>query len=126
MATANFSEHEKQNALNIFQSIIAFLGNVLILVALRKESSLYPPSKSLLCNLAATDLCVGLVVSMLHGYYAGVVSLLVPHFFSNFFFFLPFFSVPTDRPTQNQKTHLTINKEKNGMAGRLDDIAAFL
>ena len=48
------------SALNIFLSITAFLGNTLILVALRKESSLHPPSKLLLCCLAATDLCVGL------------------------------------------------------------------
>ena len=45
-----------------FVSIIAFLGNTLILVALRKESSLHPPSKLLSRNLAATDLCVGIIV----------------------------------------------------------------
>jgi len=47
--------------LNAFLSITAFLGNALILVALRRESSLHPPSKLLLSNLAATDLCVGLI-----------------------------------------------------------------
>ena len=46
--------------LNAFLSITAFLGNVLVLVALRKDSSLHPPSKLLLCNLAVTDLCAGL------------------------------------------------------------------
>ena len=87
MATANFSgdEFEEQNitfselhylpdlitgiygqltfisVLNSFLSITAFFGNTLVLVALRKESSLYPPSKLLLRNLATTDLCVGLV-----------------------------------------------------------------
>ncbi|XP_078349477.1 melanocyte-stimulating hormone receptor-like [Oculina patagonica] len=47
--------------LNIFLSITAFLGNALILVALRKESSLHPPSRHLLRCLATTDLCVGLI-----------------------------------------------------------------
>ena len=47
--------------LNAFLSITAFLGNVLVLVALRKDSSLHPPSKLLLRNLAVTDLCAGLV-----------------------------------------------------------------
>jgi len=49
------------SVLNIFLSITSFLGNVLILVALHKESSLHPPSKLLLRCLATTDLCVGLI-----------------------------------------------------------------
>ena len=49
------------SVLNIFVSITAFLGNSLILAALRKESSLHPPSKLLLRSLATTDLCVGLI-----------------------------------------------------------------
>ena len=87
MATANVSEDEKSNyskkvadlfcsldipsaiygqltflaVLNAFLSITAFLGNFLFLVALRKESSLHPPSKLLLRSLAVTDLCVGLI-----------------------------------------------------------------
>ena len=45
-----------------FLSITAFLGNALIITALRKESSLHPPSKLLLRSLATvTDLCVGLI-----------------------------------------------------------------
>jgi len=54
------------SALNAFLSITAFLGNALILVALRKESSLHPPSKLLLRCLASTDLCVGLIVEPLY------------------------------------------------------------
>ena len=50
------------SVLNILMAIIAFLGNTLILVALHKESSLHPPSKLLFRSLAATDLCVGIVV----------------------------------------------------------------
>ena len=46
------------STLNAFLSITAFLGNALILIALRKESSLHPPSKLLLRNLATTDLSV--------------------------------------------------------------------
>ena len=54
------------SVLNIFLSITAFLGNSLILAALRKESSLHPPSKLLLRNLATTDLCVGLISGPLY------------------------------------------------------------
>jgi len=49
------------SVLNSFLSLTAFLGNALILVALRKESSLHPPSKLLLRSLATTDLFVGLI-----------------------------------------------------------------
>ncbi|XP_078351380.1 putative G-protein coupled receptor 45 [Oculina patagonica] len=49
------------SSFNIFLSITALLGNALILVALRKETSLHPPSKLLLRCLATTDLCVGLI-----------------------------------------------------------------
>ena len=47
--------------LNSFLSVTAILGNALILIALRKESSLHPPSKLLLRSLATTDICVGLI-----------------------------------------------------------------
>jgi len=49
------------SVLNTFLSVTAFLGNVLILIALHKESSLHPPSKLLLRSLATTNLCVGLI-----------------------------------------------------------------
>ena len=49
------------SALNIPQSITAFLGNALIIVALQKVSSLHPASRLLLGCLAATDLGVGLI-----------------------------------------------------------------
>ena len=49
------------SAFNIFLSISAVLGNILILVALHKVSSLHPPSKLLFRCLATTDLCVGLI-----------------------------------------------------------------
>ena len=53
------------SSLNIFLSIAAFLGNILILVALHKETSLHPPSKLLYRNLAITDLCVGIITEPL-------------------------------------------------------------
>ena len=46
---------------NVILSLTAILGNFLILVALRKESSLHPPSKLLYRCLTTTDLLVGLV-----------------------------------------------------------------
>lgn len=57
-----YEPHQKiiLSAFNIPLSITAFLGNVLILVALQKPSSLHPPSKVLLGCLVSTDLCVGL------------------------------------------------------------------
>ena len=53
------------SVLNSVLSITAFLGNALILIALRKESSLHPPSKLLLRNLVISDLCVGLIAEPL-------------------------------------------------------------
>ena len=49
---------------NMFLSISAFLGNILILVALHRESSLRPSFsfKYMYRNLAITDLCVGILV----------------------------------------------------------------
>ena len=52
--------------LNVFLSITAFLGNVLVLVALRKDSSLHPPSKLLFRSLAVTDLCASLFTAPLY------------------------------------------------------------
>ena len=51
--------------LNIFLSIVASVGNAMILVSLHKETSLYPPAKLLFRCLAATDLCVGLTIQPL-------------------------------------------------------------
>ena len=53
------------SALNIFLSITASLGNALILIALHKVSSIYPPTKLFFRCLAVTDLCVGLIVQPL-------------------------------------------------------------
>ena len=52
-------------AVNIFLSIARFLGNSLILVVLRKGTSLHVPSKLLYICLATTDLSVGLILQPL-------------------------------------------------------------
>jgi len=52
-------------ALNVLLSITASLGNILILIALQKESSLHPPSKLLFRCLTVTDLLVGVFVQPL-------------------------------------------------------------
>ena len=48
-------------ALNVFLSITASLGNALILIALHKVTSIFPPTKLLFRCLAVTDLCGGLI-----------------------------------------------------------------
>ena len=63
--------------LNIFLAMTAFLGNALILVGLRKASSLHPQSKLLLRSLASTDLCVGFMSEPL--YVIFVLSLVNEH-----------------------------------------------
>ena len=54
------------STLNSLLAITAFLGNVLIIAALPKVSSLHPPSKLLLGCLATTDLCVGLITQPIY------------------------------------------------------------
>jgi len=49
------------SAINCLFSITAIFSNLLVLVALHKESSLNPPSKRLYRCLAVTDLLVGLI-----------------------------------------------------------------
>ncbi|CAH3193572.1 unnamed protein product, partial [Porites evermanni] len=53
------------SVINTFLSITAFWGNTLILVALRKDTSIHPSSKLLYRNLAISDLCVGIIVEPL-------------------------------------------------------------
>ena len=67
-----FSDKESESAncvahvnilvfVNTILSITSLLGNILILIALQKESSLHPPSKLLFRCLSCTDLLVALV-----------------------------------------------------------------
>ena len=53
------------SAFNIPFSITASLGNILIIIALQKPSSLYPSSKLLFGCLPITDLCVGVIAQPL-------------------------------------------------------------
>ena len=55
-------------AVNILFSITSSLGNILILIALRKVTSLHPPTKLLFQCLAITDLAVGLTSQPLFAY----------------------------------------------------------
>ena len=66
--TGLYGAHEKIaiSAINGFLSVIAFWGNVLIIIALQKVQSFHPPSKLLLSCLAVTDLCVGLIAQPLY------------------------------------------------------------
>ena len=57
------------SAFNIFLSFTAFLGNAVILDALRKESSMHPPSKLFFRCLATTDICVGVITEPVAVYY---------------------------------------------------------
>ena len=57
------------SALNIPLSFTAIAGNILIIIALQKPSSLPPPSKLLLGCLASADLCVGLIIQPLYVIY---------------------------------------------------------
>ena len=77
-------------ALNIFLSIFATLGNVLILVALRKVSSIHPPTKLLFRCLAVTDLCVGLLGQPLYVYVVYTVSLDIGNFIVELFYVCQF------------------------------------
>lgn len=52
--------------ISITSAIPAILGNILILLAIRKTSSIAPPSKVLLGSLAFTDLGVGLFAQPLY------------------------------------------------------------
>lgn len=53
------------SALNIPLCVTAFLGNILIIIAIKRISSLRPPSKILFSCLATTDLLVGAITQPL-------------------------------------------------------------
>lgn len=61
-------------ALNAFSSITACFGNVLILVALYKVTSISPPTKILFVSLAVTDLLTGLILQPLLVVHAIITS----------------------------------------------------
>ena len=61
-------------SVNAILSITALLGNILILAALQKESSLHPPSKLLFRCLSCTDLLVGLISEPLFIIYSAATA----------------------------------------------------
>ena len=61
-------------SLNILLSITASLGNTLILIALRKVTSLHSPTKLLFQCLAITDLGVGLISQPLYVIYVVLIN----------------------------------------------------
>ena len=77
------------SALNIPLCVTAFLGNTLIIVAIKKVSSLRPHSKLLFSCLAATDLCVGAITQPLF-----VIYLMSPeHSKLCFYVLVPFLTI---------------------------------
>ena len=106
------------SVLNSFLCITAVLGNTLIVVALRRECSLHPPSKLLLSNLALTDLCVGHFTSSLCYFFAlcderklGYLSIFVNHRFYSRPHFLWSVSVDTDCNKRRQTSRSVAGAE---------------
>ena len=61
-------------SVNAVLSLSALFGNVLILIALQRDSPLHPPSKLLFRCLSSTDLCVGLISQPIFVVYLITVS----------------------------------------------------
>lgn len=60
--------------IDVANFLTASLGNILILISLRKSQAIHSPSKALFSNLALSDLAVGLIVAPLHfGLTLGIV-----------------------------------------------------
>lgn len=62
------------SVVNIAIAIIAIFGNTVILIALRRETSLHLPSKVLIRTLAATDLCIGILEFLFVAYWMSLVN----------------------------------------------------
>ena len=63
------------SCVNIPLSLAAYLGNLVILITLRKATSINAPTKLLFLNLALTDLCVGLVSEPLFSFHLMSIAL---------------------------------------------------
>jgi len=74
------------SALNKTLCVTAFLGNILTIVAIKKVSSLHPPSKFLINCLAAADLCVGAITQSLF-----VIYLMSPEHSKHCFYIMVLF-----------------------------------
>ena len=73
--------------INTLLAITAIGGNTLILIALHKANSLHQPSKVLIRNLVASDLCVGLVELLLVGKW---ISILQKHWQNCHYFYFAY------------------------------------
>ena len=62
------------SVINTLLAITTLVGNTLILIALGKETSLCLPSKVLLRNLVASDLCVGLTELVFVAYLVSILQ----------------------------------------------------
>ena len=62
------------SVINTLLAITAIVGNILILIALHKETSLHLPSKALIRNLVVSDLCVGFVEFLLVGKWISILQ----------------------------------------------------
>ena len=62
------------SSLNLPIWILVLLGNIVVLIALKKVTSLHPPSKLLFRNLALTDLFVGLITQPLYILYFMIIA----------------------------------------------------
>ena len=60
--------------INILLGITAIVGNTVILIALNKKTSLHQPSKVLLRNLIASDLCVGFLECVYSAYKISILQ----------------------------------------------------
>ena len=75
------------SVINALLAITAIVGNTMIQIALHKETSLHQPSKVLIRNLVASDLCVGFVELVLVGKW---ISILQAHWQSCHYFYLAY------------------------------------
>lgn len=62
------------SVINTLLAITAIVGNTVTLLALHKETSLQQPSKALIRNLVASDLCVGVVEPVFVAYWVSILQ----------------------------------------------------
>ena len=62
------------SVINPLFAITAFVGNAVILIALHKETLLHQPSKALIRNLVASDVCVSFVELVFVAYWISILQ----------------------------------------------------
>ena len=68
------STYVATSIVNRLCSVLAVTCNLVVILAIVRNSSLHTPSYVLLCNLAVSDLAVGLVVQPLYMYIAQIIA----------------------------------------------------